>query len=99
MRMETVEVVVRLPKESYDILKNNEDRFSGSRIYDCILKGTVLPKGHGRLFILDEELVKEFFTSFSFSCQKWISEVDISKATLKVIEADKEEKNETTNAR
>ena len=54
MQMKTVEIVVKLPKESYDILKNNEDRFSGSRIYDCILKGTVLPKGYGRLIDADE---------------------------------------------
>ena len=76
-----------------------------TRLFDCgtydavdmlnactaIRKGTPLPKGHGRLFILDEELAKEFFASFSFSCQKWISEVGISNATLKVIEADKGE--------
>lgn len=55
-----------------------------------IRKGTVLPKGHGRLFILDEEKAKNFFTKFSFSLQDWISEVGISNATIKVIEADKE---------
>lgn len=57
----------------------------------AIRKGTVLPKGHGRLFILDEEKAKNFFTKFSFSSQDWISEVGISNATIKVIEADKEE--------
>lgn len=57
----------------------------------AIRKGTVLPKGHGRLFILDEEKAKNFFTKFSFSLQDWISEVGISNATIKVIEADKGE--------
>lgn len=56
----------------------------------AIRKGTVLPKGHGRLFIFDEEKAKNFFTKFSFSSQDWISEVGISNATIKVIEADKE---------
>lgn len=76
-----------------------------TRLFDCgtydavdmlnactaIRKGIPLPKEHGRLFILDEELANKFFASFSFSCQKWISEVGISNATLKVIEADKGE--------
>ena len=96
--METVEVIVKIPKDDLKILRQ---RFSKGAyrastleqtIVETILDGTVLPKGHGRLFILDEELAKEFFTSFSFSCQKWISEVGISNATLKVIEADKEVK-------
>ena len=52
-----------------------------------------LPKGHGRLFILDEEKAKKYFAKFSFSVQDWISEVGISNATIKVIEADKENKN------
>lgn len=56
----------------------------------AIRKGIPLPKGHGKLFILDEEKAKNFFTKFSFSSQDWISEVGISNATIKVIEADKE---------
>lgn len=75
-----------------------------TRLFDCgaydavdmlnvctaIRKGTPLTKGHGRLLILDEELANKFFASFSFSCQKWISEVGISNATLKVINADRD---------
>lgn len=76
--METVEIVVRLPKESYDILKNNEDRFLGSRIYDCILKGTVLPKGHGRLVDADAILEGPYGNTYK----------DINIAET-IIEADK----------
>jgi len=61
---------------------------------EAIRKGTPLPKGYGRLFILDEEKAKKYFTKFSFSLQDWISEVDMSKATIKVIEADKTESEE-----
>ena len=56
----------------------------------AIRKGTILPKGHSRLFILDEEKAKKYFTKFSFSLQDWISEVGISNATIKVIEIDKD---------
>lgn len=93
-----MKLMIDISEDYYNFIKSNEDRFSGSRIYDCVLNGTVLPKEHGRLFILDEELAKKFFTSFSFSCQKWISEVGISNATLKVIEADKEEENESNSS-
>jgi len=88
--METVEVVIRISAKMYKNMIN--DVWAGSQLVaDAVRNGTVLPKGHGRLFILDEELAKKFFASFSFSCQKWISEVGISNATLKVIEADKGE--------
>ena len=56
----------------------------------AIANGILLPEGHGRLFILDEEVAKKYFTKFSFSVQDWISEVGISEATLKIIESDKE---------
>ena len=51
---ETVEVVIRLPKEFYKQLMENKERFCGSRIYDSIINGTVLPKGHGDLKDVDE---------------------------------------------
>ena len=61
---------------------------------DAVKNGTVLPKGHGRLIILDEAIVKENFTDFSFSTQKWISEVALSMAILKIAEADKGTEND-----
>lgn len=44
-----MQIVIDISEEYYGFIKNNEDRFSGSRIYDCVLNGTVLPKNHGRL--------------------------------------------------
>lgn len=44
-----MQIVINMPEEYYNFIKNNEDRFSGSRIYDCVLNGTILPKNHGRL--------------------------------------------------
>ena len=95
--METVEVMIKIPKNRYETLvelneriKNKESIYKLGMYENAIANGTVLPEGHGRLFILDEELAKKYFTEFSFSCQKWISEVGISEATLKVIESNKE---------
>ena len=90
--METVEVVIRIPEEWIEQFKAFEHP---SALQVCVLQGIVLRKGHGRLLILDEKLGKKYFTSFSFSCQKWISEVGISNAILKVIEADREVEDES----
>lgn len=56
--------------------------------------GTPLPKGYGRLIILSEDAVKREQTSFSFSCQNWISEVGLSNATVTIIKADSDEEEE-----
>lgn len=44
-----MQIVIDMPEDYYNFIKNNEDRFSGSRIYDCVLSGIVLPEGHGKL--------------------------------------------------
>ena len=55
-------------------------------LYEC----TPLPEEHGRLMILSEDKLKENQIDFSFSHQKWISEVGLSNATVEIIEADAE---------
>jgi len=57
-----------------------------------IRKGTILPKGHEKLIILSEDAIEREQTPLSFSCQKWISEVGLSNATVATIKADKEDK-------
>lgn len=51
---------------------------------------TPLPKGHGDLMILSKDKLKENQIDLDFSCNKWISEVGLSNATLAIIEADKD---------
>ena len=60
--METVEVVIKIPKEEYEKCKREEETirayqrhgFGGVPKYIyAILNGTVLPKGHGRLKDVD----------------------------------------------
>lgn len=53
---------------------------------DC----TPLPKVHGRLIILSEDRLKENQINLDWSCQKWISEVGLSNATVRIIKVDTE---------
>ena len=94
--MADIEFVIKLDEEyikQIDKIKfligGRADRSLQINVINAIKNGTPLPKGHGRLFILDEEKAKKYLTKFSFSLQDWISEVGISNATIKVIEADK----------
>jgi len=89
----TVKVVMQISEKLLEYINKGKDLSDeqNDEIAVAIANGTVLPKGHGRLLILDEKLVRKYFTSFSFSCQKWISEVGISNATWRIIEADKAE--------
>ena len=87
-------ILIDIDDYEYIEIKEDAEKFrSKGMVVPCLYKviesGTPLPKGHGRLFILDEEKAKKYFTKFSFSSQDWISEVGISNATWKVIEADK----------
>ncbi len=86
-----MQIVIDIPKFVYDMTKAQKKVIDADVeiVGKAIVNGTPLPKGHGRLIILDEEKAKKHFTNFSFSVQDWISEVGISNATLKVIEADK----------
>ena len=55
--METVEVVIRIPKTTYNNVKETECIIWGDDAYyigHAITNGTVLPKGHGQVDILDK---------------------------------------------
>ena len=60
-------------------------------LINAINNGIPLPKGHGKLMILSENKLKENQIDLDFSCQKWISEVGLSNATVAIIETDKAE--------
>ncbi len=96
-----MKIVIDIPKEVYEDCRDyivDKDQcypYSDFMLREIIRNGTVLPKGHGRLLILDEAEAKKCFTNFDFSSLNWISEVAISMVTLKILEADKEDNNET----
>jgi hypothetical protein len=49
--MEKVEVVIKIPKDEYNCIRNGQKTFN-TELYllNAVNAGTVLPKGHGRLF-------------------------------------------------
>ena len=59
--METVEVVIRMPKQDFDFIKDEfadgdmpDEKDLKETIYYAIANGTVLPKRHGDLKDVDE---------------------------------------------
>lgn len=60
-RMETVEVVIKIPKQDFDFIKDEfadgdmpDEKDLKETTYYAIANGTVLPKGHGRLIDADK---------------------------------------------
>lgn len=85
--METVEVVIRIPKKCKEFLDNGGkvDWLDANAIIDAVANGTILPKGHGALKDVDEIE------------QIWKKGNDVWSAILfapTVIEADKEADHE-----
>lgn len=49
------EIVIKIPNSLYANLKKIKgDSIAGKRIVDCVINGTVLPKGHGKLKDFDK---------------------------------------------
>jgi len=88
--MADIELVIKMPEHYYE--NNIKKELPIYLSEDNIV--AVLPKGHGRLIILSEDAVKREQVFFGFSCQKWISDVSLSNATVAIIEADKIESEE-----
>lgn len=86
--METVEVLIRIPKDKYDevmdmkgILQDKPDLF---RYSVAVANGTVLPKGHGKL--IDSNVLWDAFQDLG---QDFQEAFDFAEANA-VIEADKD---------
>lgn len=90
-------IVIDIPEEVYERFgheyreENLISKYTNDVILEAFCNGTPLPKRHGRLVILSEDIVKREQTSLRFSCQNWISEVGLSNATVAIIEEDKAE--------
>ena len=101
--MEDTYLVIKIPEEIRLALINNiqlsmdQQSICDSYIKHAIINGTPLPKGHGRLMILSEDKLKENQINLDFSCQKWISEVGLSNATIATIKAHKAETKQLEN--
>ena len=89
-----MKIVIDMPEKRYkDIQRIAEVQLKKrtDTLEQIVANGTPLPKGHGDLIILSNDELKENLMDLSFSCQKWISEVGLSFATVAIIEAESEE--------
>lgn len=86
--METVEVVIKIPKKNYDYMIANPTRYNvcddETLLYNYIKGGTPLPKGHGKL--IDSNVLWDAFQDLG---QDFYEAFDFAEANA-VIEADKE---------
>lgn len=93
--METVEIVIRIPKKNLDEIKAIWNSLFGSTMLDetdiAILSGTILPQGHGRLIDADELLSKERPNGISDDVWEESHIYKMLTNALTVIKADKEE--------
>lgn len=89
--MADIELVIKIPEEIYIASQILDVKYEDTVQIplEVIANGTPLPKRHGRLMIISEDKVKENQIDLDFSLQKWIGEVDLSNATVAIIEADK----------
>lgn len=75
--METVEVVIRIPKYVFE----DTQRFQEA-IAEYVRNGTVLPKGHGKLFDSNvlwdafQDLGQDFYEAFDFAEANAVIEAD-----------------------
>lgn len=90
--METVEVVIRIPKHDYDYILGQGDTRGTPHLAEAICNGIVLPKGHGRLVDADAitKHVEIFKQSFVINYDKLTGKSSIACTVPSVIEADKE---------
>ena len=95
--MKEVELVIKIPEEIYKRVLPYKDLPVISNLANdypelthAVANGVPLPKGHGRLLILSEDVIKREQTFLGFSCQSWIGDVGLSNATVAIIEADTE---------
>lgn len=100
--METVEVIIRLPKEVYEGIQQIDRIILGRRsgktiefaLWNGVRNGKPLPKGHGRLKDTDA-ICKDIISALGIRNENYLLEVEkaiykrIKNATT-IIEADKE---------
>ena len=86
-----MKIVIDIPEEVLNSIKTFKGKFICENDYDLIQgikNGKPLPKGHGCLRIMSEDYLREHLINFDNFNQKFIGEVDLSNATVAIIEAD-----------
>ena len=89
--MADIEVVIKIPEEEYEMIVNSED-CGLHTLTRAIARGTILPKGHGRIGDLDALRCENTdFDTYNDYCTMF----DEIEAAETIIEADKLENEET----
>ena len=90
--MSDIELVIKIPKEMYEQIINENGIDTMLIPYKGIIKnGTPLPKGHGRLIDADDIDVIELEDSLHFIHHDKGDDVDVYIDAPTIIEADKEQ--------
>lgn len=89
--MADIEVAIKIPEEEYEMIVNSED-CGLHTLTRAIARGTILPKGHGRIGDLDALRCENAdFDTYNDYCTMF----DEIEAAETIIEADKLENEET----
>ncbi len=92
-----MKIIIDIPEKVYTYIQREWKEYDFDSVVNHALNGikngTPLPNVHGRLLVVSEDRLRENQINLDWSCQKWISEVGLSNATVKIIKADKEEKD------
>lgn len=96
--MADIELVVKIPEEMYNHIKNGGNIGASLLIENAIKNGTPLPKGHGRLIDADE--LKKYYPhdadwEYPVSTNEYVNETIDDAQTI--IEADKGDKYAVSN--
>lgn len=88
--MADIELVIKIPEETYEIIKENKPVTIAIDAFELIKNGTPLPKGHNRLIEANENLYQEI--------RKWAGG-DVASRIIAdaqtIVEADKVDKKLT----
>ncbi len=85
-----MKIVIEIDEGKYNTITSYPKEWDEWAL-NAIKNGVPLPKGCGRLLVLDEERVNANSMKVGdWSCQKWISEVGISNSVVTIIGSDTE---------
>ncbi len=87
--MANVELVVKIPKEMYEQIKDSSTIFRDDErtCYEAVKNGTLLPKGHKRLIEDNFDVGSVFDEEGNLSGYRYVTQEDLNNA-LTIIEAD-----------
>jgi hypothetical protein len=97
MNMSDIELVIKIPEETYIYLRNGGTIGASLMIENAIKNGTPLPKGHKALIDISNIDVIELEDSSHFIRHEKGDDVDVYISAPIIIEADREVNNENNN--